>query len=70
MSSLAPQDQPTSQMLNAMKSKPQIGFDSQDKKEAIKQKLVVLKDLLKECADNNVKIWLRDKINELLIEVL
>lgn len=51
-------------------SKPQIGFDSQDKNEVTKQKLVILKDLLKACNDDYVKVWLRDKINELLIEML
>lgn len=41
-----------------------------DKKQQIKDKLVLLKDLLKECQHNEVKIWLRDKINEYLIEVI
>lgn len=51
-------------------SKAKIGFESEGKTEVTKQKLIILKDLLKECTDNNVKTWLRDKINELLIEIL
>lgn len=70
--SLTPQDQPTTKILNHLKSKSKakIGFEVEDKNEIKKQKLVVLKDLLNECKDNNIKIWLRDKINELLIELL
>lgn len=50
--------------------KSTFGFESKSKDQQIKEKLVVLKDLLKECQDQNVKTWLRDKMNELLIEIL
>lgn len=48
-------------------SKTNFGFNNS--KENTKQKLMILKDLLKECNDNTVKTWLRDKINELIIEM-
>jgi len=47
---------------------PKISLEN--KTAEIKAKLIILKDLLKECQDENVKIWLRDKINELLIEII
>ena len=33
-------------------------------------KLKLLKELLSECQNEAVKVWLRDKINQLLIELL
>lgn len=50
--------------------KVSIGFEQTNKNEIIKNKLMVLKELLKECDEPKVKVWLRDKINELLIELL
>lgn len=48
-------------------AKAEFGFNNS--KEHIKQKLIILKDLLKDCQDQNVKIWLRDKISECIIEM-
>jgi hypothetical protein len=48
----------------------QITINPEDEKQKLKAKLLVLKNLLKECENNEVKIWLRDKINELLIELI
>ena len=58
---------------NSKNPKKKIGFNiSNDNEpfENIKIKLNFLKDLLKECKDATIKTWLRDKINELFIELL
>jgi hypothetical protein len=47
-----------------------ITINNQARKEELKATLVILKDLLKECKDEHVQIWLRDRINEILIEII
>lgn len=44
-------------------------FGFNNSKEKIKEKAMFLKDLLKDCNDEVVKTWLRDKINEYIIEM-
>lgn len=47
-----------------------ISMIPEQEKAQLKTKLLILKDLLNECKDEHIKTWLRDKINELLIEFL